>query len=176
MTSVSGIFLGLGLADSPQTIAQPLEDVVQGPLRRYRRRRLRGLCQQLLAHRLGRDTSECQRGLEFRIRLTIRFDDGVNPIHQRRITLFGLVPTACREMIQAPDARAQLVQAGLDGGSPPAEDLFGLPSAALAILPGDFGLKLPTPKSAEFLGCRQNRRSYRIGQLCYHGLFLETEF
>jgi hypothetical protein len=182
MASVSGIFLGLGLADSPQAKAQTVEDVVQGPLRRHRhlrwRSRLRcgrGLRQQLLTHRLGRDARERQRGLEFRIGLASRFDDSVNPTHQRRIQLFGLVPTSRREIIQTTNAGAQLVQPRLDGVPPPAEELFRLPSAALAILPGHFRLKLPTQKPREFPSRRLNRLSHRIGQFGYHGLFLETE-
>ena len=94
MASVSGIFLRRGLADSPQAIAQTVEDVVHGTLCGHMWLRIRCPSRELLTDRFGRDPRKRQGGLEFRIRLAFRLDEGVNLPHQGRILLFGLVPTA----------------------------------------------------------------------------------
>ena len=172
MALVSGIFLGRGLADASQTIAQTVQEIVHRPLRRHGRVRLPS--QELRPDGLGRDPRERQRRLKFRIRLALRRHNRMHLLDQFRMLLFGLGPTAIREIVETANAGPLFVQTQLDRLPSPAEHPFGLTGPALTILLGDFRLKLPTPKSRQ-LPCRRSNRFPHVGAMFRnHGLVLET--
>ena len=112
--------------------------------------------------RFGRDPRECQRSLEFRIRLAGRFDQSVNLRNQFRVQRFRFMSSTRRIIVDAANPGTQFMQPRRDRLSSPAEQPFRLTGTPSAILPCHFRLELPPPKPGQLLRRRLNRRPHDL--------------
>ena len=107
----------------------------------------------------GGDAGVAERGVELRVGLRVGFQQRVDLPDHFRAVVFGLVPTAGGEVVEAADAGAEFAETGFDRVPPPAEDLFGVAGFALAVLQGHLSLKLPTAKASQLASGRENDAS-----------------
>ena len=102
-----------------------------------------------VADGLGRDTRVGERGLELGVGLGPGLDEAVDVPGDGRAAMLGPLATAEVVGIEATDTGAEFVEAGLDGITPPTEDLLGATSGAVTILEGHLGLEPPPPMAGE---------------------------
>ena len=169
MASVSGTFFGLGLAHPPQSITQAIQDGVHrafrghiGPL---------GVGRELLVHCFSGDACIGQWRLKLGVGLTCRLYERVDLIDQVGMLFFGLVTPACGKALHAANTRAEFVQAGVDGSTPPAEKSLGVSRTPRAILDRHLGLELPPAKTGQLA----RRQLDGVQQFWQHSLIPETK-
>ncbi len=175
MSSVSGIFLRSGFANTSQPVTQPIQHVAKGAYRRQRRMLIAGIFRQLFTHGLGRHSCEGQGGLESGVCLAFWFDQCLNPLCNLRVLFLGLSPPPRREVIDTRSPAALLMESHIHGVAAPAEHFLGMSRTSLAISHGHLCLELPPPGSREFFGCRSNRLAHRCRKFLGHRLLLETD-
>jgi hypothetical protein len=165
MASVCGTFFGHALEDLGRTEAEIVELVADGP----------GLGQfvvaialpgdQLAAHLLGGQPGVQAEGAEAWIGLALAGHNIADIVQKPGQTLFGAKAPAGGEVIEAGDARSQLVLALADGGAAPAEFRLGPALPACAQSSNGTGHER-TPRSPSQVPCRLDQsRSERLAQL-----------
>ncbi|QJX00117.1 hypothetical protein FTUN_7741 [Frigoriglobus tundricola] len=131
--------------------------------------------QEGLADGRGGDPGEGERGLEFGVGLGVRIDQPADVLLQRRVLLLRGRPPPRHEILDAADAGAEFVTAGVDGvASPPTpspECGFGEAGRTAAVRVGRVGLDLPPLVPGE-QGRRQQNRPPRVVREIRHDRFL----
>ena len=139
-----------------QAIAEAVQDVRYGAGRGNRLIGSGGVGNQMLVNGRGRDPGVAERGVELGVGLRVRFDQDVDLLDQFGVVIFGLVSSAAGEVVEAADAGAEFAEAGRDGVTSPAEDLFGASWPTVAVLDGHFGLELTAAKAGQLPGRGEN--------------------
>ena len=152
MASVSGTFFRAGVLNPTQAIPEAVEDVADGLTRRHLPDQF-GDGQKRVADGLGGDPRVREWGLEFGVGLGVRIDQSADVPFQFGAQFFGRFPPPELVGVEAPDARAEFVQSGVDGVPPPPEGALGVAGRAAAILIRHLGLKPPP-----LVSCQQRRR------------------
>ena len=97
-----------------------------------------------------------QRGLEFGVGLRLRVNDFADLVGEFGAGLLGLVTASVGEGVEAADAAAEFVEAGVDGVAAPPERGLGQAGGAGAVGVGHLGLIPPPLGTGQQFGRQQD--------------------
>src|SRR5262245_3092038 len=166
---VLGLLQRLGLLDPLDPIAQPVEDVAHGALLGQPAIVVTLLPLERLQDLPGGQVGVAPEGLQFRIGLGVRLDDGADVGGQLRVPDFARDGTLGGEVLDTADAGAGLVQALLDAVATPAEAALGGAGAATTKGVGDLGLEQAALVPPESLGRRANQAVVLLAWIVHPG-------
>src|ERR1700722_15177321 len=133
-----GLLQGLALLDTLEAVVHAVEDVAQGPHGGHGVLSV-ALVKQRLVDLGGGQVGVATRGLQLRVGLCVRLDDGPDVSAQLRVFVLGALAALGDEVLHAADASLSLVQSGVNRVAAPAEAAFSLAGAAVTQSGGDFG-------------------------------------
>ena len=120
---------------------------------------------------LGGDPGVGEGGLELGIGLGVRIDQAANVVLQRGVEFLGRLPPPRLERLDAADAGAKFIQAGVDGVTPPTEGSLGEAGGTAAVHVRHLGLE-PPPLVPGEQGRRQQDGPTRIVREVRHDRLL----
>src|SRR6516164_4993447 len=138
---VFGLLQWFGLLNALEAIAQAVEDVAHGALLGQPVVAVTLLALQRLQDLLGGQVGVASGGLQFRVGLGVRFDDGADVGCQLQVYLFAGQGAFGGEVVDTAQAGRGLVQTRLNAVTAPAEAAFGGAGAAATKGVGNLSLE-----------------------------------